>query len=154
VLRFLRFGGSLELEYSAMDRKPDDVAKQLTGYADAVTAFSFVQSVAFGLALGGNDLPGKLSDAPWWIVPSIMIVTFGFYMTIVYLCQNEEKTLFSSSDASKKADDVVGRVRRWRIGVILLAALLSGVAYGFTRHGYKPPVVQTRGPCQSAQPIH
>lgn len=137
-----------------MDRKPDDVAKQLTGYADAVAAFSFVQSVAFGLALGGNDLPAKLWAAPWWLVPSIMIVTFGFYMTIVYLCQHEEKTLFSSTDASQKADDVVGRIRGWRIGVIFLAALLSGVAYGFTRHGYKPPVVETCAPCQSARPIH
>jgi hypothetical protein len=137
-----------------MERRPEDVAKQLTGYADAVAAFSFVQSVAFGLALGGNDLPSKLWAAPWWLVPSIMIVTFGFYMAIVCLCQNEEKALFSCTDASKKVDGVVGRIRGWRVGVIFLAAILSGVAYGFTRHGYKAPVVQACGPCQCAQSIH
>lgn len=133
-----------------MDRKPEDVSKQLTGYADAVTAFSFVQSVAFGLALGGNDLPAKLYAAPWWLVPVVMFVTFGFYLTIVCLCQNAEKSLLSRTYESRSADAVVGRIRGWRILVVILAGALSGVAYGFTRRGYEPPVVQTCGPCQSA----
>lgn len=122
-----------------MERKPDDVAKQLTGYADAIAAFSFVQSVAFGLALGGNDLAVKLRTAPCWLIPVILIVAYGFYGTIVYLCQTAENTLFGSTLESKKADSLIVHVRHWRVAIVILAAVLSAVGYGFSRYGPLPP---------------
>jgi len=137
-----------------MERKPADVAKQLTGYADAVAAFSFVQSVAFGLALGGNDLPGKLKATPCWLIPLVMIVAFGFYGTIVYLCQNAADDLFSCTAESKGADAVIGRVRQWRIVVVVLVAALSTVGYGFTRYGPVPPPSPACELCRAAQPSH
>jgi hypothetical protein len=118
-----------------MNREPKEVAKQLATYADAITAFSVVQSVAFGFALAGNDLSAKMIRAPWWLVPGVCLVAYTFYAITVWRCQHAEDTLFVGSEESKKADGWAKEIRYWRIWIIVLAAALSLIAYGLTRYG-------------------
>jgi hypothetical protein len=55
-----------------------DLAKQLVTYADSVTAFSFLQSGAFGFALGQPDFRDSVVRGPRSIAACLTVAYISF----------------------------------------------------------------------------
>jgi hypothetical protein len=76
-----------------------DLAKQLVTYADAITGFAFVQSVAFGFAPGQTDFRASVLRGRYWVL-FVLLFAYGFYwffvMSVVWerpLCSFDLQTL-------------------------------------------------------------
>src|ERR1700704_4712595 len=110
------------------DRK--EFAKQLVTYADAITAFAFVQSVAFGFALGQTEFRKSVLQGPYWVL-GITLCGYILYGHFIHKCRKGEATLLCGS---KDPDLTEWKHRVWnyRFGVLLLALGLSLIAIGST----------------------
>jgi hypothetical protein len=125
----------------------EELAKQIITYADAITAFSFVQSTAFGFALGGHEFRDSMLKIPhpWiWCIPIAYFIYIAFVLAL---------WLAYTRALSAKEDELCSNeysLERYlwfgRIGVVVLAMLLSGLALGFTIYGAgsTSPVPQVR----------
>ena len=103
----------------------EELAKQLVTYADAITAFSFVQSVAFGFALGQREFRESALKAPYLVI-GVVIVAYGFYTGFIYECSVGVAALLpGSSNADPTFADWTRRTWAYRFCVVALAALLS-----------------------------
>jgi hypothetical protein len=74
-----------------------DLAKQLVTYADAITAFAFVQSVAFGFALGQKDFCANVVRPPCapLVVGALLAVAYFMYYRLVLQCRVGVNTLLA-----------------------------------------------------------
>lgn len=121
-----------------LSMKPEqaDLAKQIITYADAITAFSFVQSTAFGFALAGHEFRESTLKIPhhWiWGIPFAYFVYIGL---VSMLWKGYRKALCASKEETDSDEYKLARALWWgRIGVVILAAVLSAIAIGFTLHG-------------------
>jgi hypothetical protein len=125
-----------------MDQDRKDLARQLTTYADAITAFSFVQSVAFGFGLAQHEVRESVLKASW-IAALITIAAYVFYLVFVGVCWLGNGKLLHDS----KPDP---QTRKWtivlwcgRFIVILLGALLCLLAIYMTAVGSTTPTFPT-----------
>ena len=93
----------MESKDSRDDRR--DLAKQLVTYADATTAFSLVQAIAFGLALSQTELHNSVIR--WSTYVQYLIVgAYVLYLILAALCCLGESQLLGDSKD--------GVTRRWR----------------------------------------
>jgi hypothetical protein len=114
----------------------EELAKQIITYADAITAFSFVQSTAFGFALAGHEFRESILKIPHhgiWGVPIAYVVYIAF---VVALWKGYRKALSATEEEILSENYKLARAL-WlgRIGVVILALLLSVLAIGFTING-------------------
>lgn len=95
-----------------MPRKPEDVAKQLITYADAITTFAVIQSVALGFALwNGGTIVQRTFERPWLVIIIIVVIAvfYTVYASLVLHFQCTEERL-GTMDATAPE----GQVRRQR----------------------------------------
>jgi hypothetical protein len=118
-----------------LERK--DLAKQLVTYADSVTAFSFLQSVAFGFALGQRDFRESVSRGPW-AVAGCLTMAYISYTLFLSWCRMGEAALLVAQDISTSEDVILAKWRtivwRFRFGVLLLGLILSLTTLGLVLH--------------------
>jgi hypothetical protein len=111
----------------------EELAKQIITYADAIAAFSFVQSVAFGFALAQHEFRESMLKIPHYYIWGIPAAYLIYAIFVVLLCWRYYK-LFS---VEKKTVEYATVKWLWigRFAVIGFAVILSGVAIWFTLHG-------------------
>jgi hypothetical protein len=111
-----------------LGRDPKEIAKQLSTYADAITAFSFAEGVVFSLALGSDDFKRNVLHCPEVVFAGIILSTL-IYLAMVLTCHVGEDRLIGRL-LETKADYWAWRVRLCRIGIIVFgAALPVGALY-------------------------
>ncbi len=119
-----------------MKLEQKDLAKQIIAYGDAIAAFSFVQSVAFGFALGQPEFRNNVLKIPhpWlWSIPAAYFVYIAF---VAALWKGYREALCASKEEADSDEYKLARALWWgRIGVVILAGVLSAVAIGLTIHG-------------------
>jgi hypothetical protein len=120
-------------EYKLMARDKRELGSKLATYADTITAFAFVQSVTFSLALGSNSTFSDNAVRVWWLVPLFLIVANALYAYLVSGCHRGEDALLDQLEPP--ADRWEKTVRRWRRFVIGLGFILSLIAYTGTWYG-------------------
>ena len=110
-----------------MDDK--ELAKQLSVYADSVTAFSFVQGIAL-FVLMGHDLTFACNVVKQWRIAEVALIlaTIG-YATIIYLCYKHQKPILG--EVSDKASAILGVIQnvRWWIVIGIGVVEIAFVAY-------------------------
>lgn len=116
----------------AVKRDEKDVVKQLSTYADGITVFSFVQSVAFAFAVGDKPhLAKNLEKGRWWAYGAI-IMAYLVYSVLIHPCHQSEDRLTDNPENSPLAKAIT-LVRAARYVIVALAALLAaGITYSTT----------------------
>jgi hypothetical protein len=134
-----RNGGISDIVLS-MKPEQADLAKQIITYADAITAFSFVQSTAFGFALGRHEFRESMLKIPHHWIWGIPVAFFVYIGLVAMLWKGYRKALCASKEETD-SDEYKLAWALWlgRIGVIILAGVLSAIAIGFTLHGAPAP---------------
>src|SRR4029077_14232643 len=112
-------------------RNQNELAKQLVTYADAITAFSFVQSTAFGFALGQCEFRESVLRVPY-ISSSVAGGAYLLYGYFVYKCHKGEKALLLGSQDAPVTKIWRNRIWWHRYSVVVLATALSWIALGLT----------------------
>jgi hypothetical protein len=118
-----------------VSREITELGNRLAVYADTITAFAFVQSVTFSVALGSADGFAKNAVRIWWLVPLLIIGANLSYAYLVSECHRGERALLEP--LASPGDDWEKKVKRWRIYVILLGVILSLFAFGASWYGVK-----------------
>jgi hypothetical protein len=114
-----------------MDEK--ELAKQLSTYADSITAFAFVQGVTFCLLIAQNVSLACAVRSRWYIAAPLMAAASVAYFLLVRRCQDAEDDLIGvPAKRSTKIGKVVPMIRATRSGLILVIgvgeiALVIGV---------------------------
>jgi hypothetical protein len=128
----LFFGRQSPLE-AFVDEK--ELAKQLGTYADSITAFAFVQGVAFCVLCAQSVSLACAVKAKWYIAASLMVVATVIYLLLVRRCQDAEDELVGvPGDRGAKIGKVVRMIRAARFLVVLgiglgETALVLGVRF-------------------------
>jgi len=105
-----------------MDAK--ELAKQLSKYADTITAFTVVQGVGFCLLVAQSDRVDRVIFCRWYILAFVSALATLCYMLLVHRCHWAEDELLESAEkrAGKIASVVIG-IRKARMWVIFLMGL-------------------------------
>jgi hypothetical protein len=121
--------------YGLADEPAKEIAKQFVLYADSITAYAFVQSVALGYALWGNkDIAANIGTWNGWTFVAVVVLSlavYGFYVFIVTRCRAGEKELVGSLEAQSGIGTWKSRVWRMRT-----AWFFSRGFDGFRSHPY------------------
>jgi hypothetical protein len=111
-----------------MNNEQKELAKRLGTYADAITAFSVVQSVAFAFALPSNkDFNTSVLES-WRIALAGCGVAFLIYFYLIRRCHRGEDALLSKSSESALVNTWTNHVRCARYGLIGFALFVSVAA--------------------------
>jgi hypothetical protein len=128
-----------------MPRDQKELGNKLSSYADAITAFTFVQSAAFAVALGSSDIfPADVVKGRW-LVPLAIIVANVLYAFIVHTCHRGEDALLGPS--VPPVDVWENKVRIGRMSIIGLGLLLSLGAFTATCYGSRHSPPPTKAAC-------
>jgi hypothetical protein len=107
-----------------VDDKKQELAKQLSTYADNFAAFSFVQGAAFCYLLVQSLPVGCTLRSRWYIAePLLLIAGVGYYWLICRCHTGEDKLLGASPVPGDTVGDVVIMVRHVRITLVVIATL-------------------------------
>jgi hypothetical protein len=120
-------------------KDPNEFAKQLRTYADAITAFCIIQSVAFGFALGNKDFRDNVLKLKSCELYTLGTVAIFFYTFLVIGCQRGEEALLGKSKLNDPVEVWARRVRWARLLVIILAEIIMIVGVYFTFRGAPAP---------------
>jgi len=129
-LCFNRCVGALE----AWAMNDEELAKQMSTYADAITAFAFVQGMAFGLVIGqGGELTTSL-NCFWYFAVLILALINGAFVFMVRQCHSAEDRLVGVPATGSDKLAILSGVRKWRQLIILCVGigeiiLVLGVAF-------------------------
>ncbi len=116
-----------------MDEK--ELAKQLSTYADSITAFAFVQGVAFCVLCAQSVSVACAVRSKWYIAASLMVVATVLYFLLARRCQDAEDELIGvPGERGAKIGNVVRMVRAARFWIVLgiglgETALVLGVRF-------------------------
>ena len=116
-----------------MDEK--ELAKQLGTYADSITAFAFVQGIAFCVLCAQSVPLACAVRAKWCIAAPLMVVATAIYLLLVRRCQDAEDGLIGvPKDRGARIGKVVRMIRTARFLLILgiglgETALVLGVRF-------------------------
>jgi hypothetical protein len=111
----------MEPKDSQGDRR--DFAKQLVAYADAITAFSLVQAIAFGLALSQTELHNSVIRWSSYVL-CLISGAYILYLILAALCFLGESQL--------RRFEIDGVIRRWRIIGWICRLLVLSLALGIS----------------------
>jgi hypothetical protein len=96
-----------------------DLVKQLNTYADAVTAFSFGQSILFLYAIGrGDNFTQNLLAWPLATTFGTVVMT-ALYLAAVIRCHKSEDYLLGSLEKRSKLGKIAKTIRQGRIVIIV-----------------------------------
>jgi hypothetical protein len=121
-----------------MPRDANELGTRLGAYADAITGFSFAQSVAFCLALGTRDIADSVIRGGW-LIPVIVLVASAFYAFMIWMCHRKIDVLLGPLEKTEEADKATATIRRWQFAVIIIGTLMSLFAIVMTRYGSAHP---------------
>jgi hypothetical protein len=110
------------------DEPAKELAKQFVLYADSITAFAFIQSVALGYALWGNkDIAANIGTWNGWTFVAVVVLSllvYAFYVFIVERCHAGENFLVGGLDARSCIGKWKARVWQMRTAIIIFAGAL------------------------------
>lgn len=112
-----------------------DLAKQLSTYADGFTTFSFVQGATFCFLLAQNAAVACELRSQWLVAEVCLALAGAGYFLLLYLCkQGEDKLLVPAARGEKiiSVVQMVRRVRLWVVGVATAGEMLIVIAAHFT----------------------
>jgi hypothetical protein len=113
-----------------------ELGKQLRTYADGITAFAALQSVAFGIALGGKDFRDSVLKLQPYQIGSMCAVAFVLYICLLAGCHRGEDEVSGASNGKSIAEKKwTSRIRGGRYAVVAVAQGLTFLAIYFTFHG-------------------
>jgi hypothetical protein len=102
--------------------KEQELAKQLSTYADSFTAFSFVQGATFCFLLVQNVTVACAVRSKWGVAEACLIIGGAGYFMLLYLCHRGENRLIGVPGArGEKIKKIVRMVRNIRYGVVAVA---------------------------------
>lgn len=108
-----------------MAHDPKEVAKQLVGYADSITAFAVAQSIAFTFAVGNGDKFAQHVKAHFWIPIAIALCVFPLYAWFAHLCHRDEDNILETHrETQPTMQKALGHMRSGRYLFIASAGLL------------------------------
>jgi hypothetical protein len=111
-----------------------DLAKQLSTYADGLTAFSFVQGATFCFLLAQNAAVACELRSQWLAAEVCLALAGAGYFLLLYLCKRGEDKLLVPAARGEKIMSVVQMVRRvrlWVVGVATAGEMLIVIAVHF-----------------------
>jgi len=114
--------------------KEQELAKQLSTYADGFTAFSFVQSATFGFLVAQNAAVACELRSQWVAAEASLVIAGAAYFLLLYLCERGEDKLHIPAARGKKTMSVVRMVRRvrfWIVGVATVGEMLLVIVAHF-----------------------
>jgi hypothetical protein len=127
-------------------RDKAELAKQLRTYADAITAFAVLQSVAFGIALGGKDFRESVLKLHRCQIDLMCAGALVLYIVFVAACHyGEDAVLDVPKGQTGKAETWTHYIRVGRFIVIAVAQGLNFLAIYFTFHGAEVAAVAHTG---------
>jgi hypothetical protein len=105
-----------------MDDK--ELASQMVKYADAITAFSFVQGTALALLVGqGGNIDTNI-QSNWPVTLACILVSIALYIILIVKCQRAEDDLRRSEpNPSGAARRAVALVRVARLVITCLTGI-------------------------------
>lgn len=111
-----------------------EVRNQLTTYADAITAFSFAQAVAFcySMALGEGFAKTLWRDGGSWAATIGIVVGTALYCALVSRCIALTKKLEPTTGT---VTTILSAIQKTRISIVLLSGGLSLLALWLTKFG-------------------
>jgi hypothetical protein len=133
-----------------MPRDPKELGDKLSDYADTITAFTFVQSAAFSIALGTNESFVARAIKMWWAVPLGIMVANVLYAYLVHTCHRGEDALLGP--LGPPGDVWEEKVRAGRMLVIGLGLSLCLLAFGATLYGSRHSAPQPEVRCPMGKP--
>jgi hypothetical protein len=103
----------------------DELIKRLTGYADAITAFSWVQSVAFCYGIGQDEtfVRNVISPHGRWATTAGIVLVNAIYMYLVWRCHAAQETVKDTKASAAHKIDC--QIQNGRLAIIGLAGLFS-----------------------------
>jgi len=117
-----------------MSDEPPDVRRQLTVYADAITAFATAQLVGFVLLMAHGDcFTLNVLSGLWYAVCIGAGVNVG-YLVLVFLCDRAAEKIPTGSGALATSLTGVRMVRYVIIGTDLLVTVLLPLAINYGWH--------------------
>jgi hypothetical protein len=123
------------MDHAKPNRDQRELAKQLRTYADATTAFSVIQSIAFSIALGSKDLGENIRETNECLIPILCCVALGVYICIIAACHAGENALVGKPFSSSSIHRWTKYVRWGRYFVTILAEGVVFVGIYYTRYG-------------------
>jgi len=124
-----------------MDEK--ELAKQLSIYADSVTAFAFVQGVTFCFLIAQNLTLACSVRALWYIVATLIAAVSCAYFLMVRRCHSAEDDLIGvPTERGEKIATVVPLIRAtrfWLIVVIGVVEIVVAIVVGLSTPVFRCP---------------
>jgi hypothetical protein len=104
--------------------KEQELAKQLSTYADSFTAFSFVQGATFCFLLVQNVTVACAVRSKWSVAELCLVIAGAGYVFLLRLCHRGENKLMGVPGArGEKIKKIIPMVRRMRYGVVAVATV-------------------------------
>ena len=102
--------------------KEQELAKQLSTYADSFTAFSFVQGATFCFLLIQNVTVACAVRSKWSVAELCLVIAGAGYVFLLRMCHRGENNLMGVPGArGEKIKKIIPTVRRLRYGVVAVA---------------------------------
>ena len=101
-------------------------AKQIFTYADAITVFSFVQTIAFSVALGQAEFRKSVLRAPCIVVFFLLVAYFVYFLYLRKCREGITALLGPSKDSTLSTWHQ--KLWNYRFSVLALGFLLSLLA--------------------------
>jgi hypothetical protein len=118
--------------------KEQELAKQLSTYADSFTAFSFVQGATFCFLLVQNVTVACAVRSKWSVAELCLVIAGAGYVFLLRLCHRGENKLMGVPSArGEKIKKIIPMVRRMRYGVVAVATV-GEVLIVLSAHFSKP----------------
>ncbi|MFZ1085801.1 MAG: hypothetical protein WAN35_12625 [Terracidiphilus sp.] len=93
-------------------------------YADAITAFAFVQGIGFGFVIGQNDVLANNVHHYWFFAVPIMVVMNFLFFLLVRQCHLAEDRLIGTQVSHlSKTNTILSVVRKMRIMIICVVGI-------------------------------
>ena len=121
-------------ENSDGNAKEQELAKQLSTYADGFTAFSFVQGATFCFLVAQNAVVACELRSQWVVAEVCLAIAGAGYFLLLHLCKRGEDKLLIPAVRGGQIMGVVRMVRRlrfWIVGVATVGEMLLVIAAHF-----------------------
>jgi hypothetical protein len=117
--------------------KEQELAKQLSTYADSFTAFSFVQGATFCFLLVQNVTVACAVRSKWGVAEACLLIAGAGYSMLLYLCHRGENQLIGVPGARgeniKKIVRMVRNIRYWVVAVATFGEVLIVLGVRFAK---------------------
>jgi cytochrome c biogenesis protein CcdA len=107
-------------------REPKEFLSQITTYADAITAFSILQAIAFTLAVASAEKFIKTLQLYHRSILVILFLAVPIYWLMLFWChRTEDKLVETSDDSNIKSALLVIRVCRYVFAAVAMGLCIA-----------------------------